>query len=107
MADDLQSQLIPDASGVNFLAQFTGKHNSVALERASKWSIYSAVAAGTVIEISDTEDAASGWVASGIVTTANVTHVSDPPACRAVRLAGIAAATPAPARFLVRHGWSG
>lgn len=110
MADELTAVLIPDVSGVNFAASWTGKQNSVALERGSKWSIYSngaAVGAGVVIEISDDENGATGWYNSGIVTTANVTHVSDPPACKAVRLAGIAAANPAPARFLVRHGWSG
>lgn len=88
-----------------FAASWTGNPNSQALRRSSKWSIYSAVAPGTVIEISDDEDGTTGWVASGIVTTAAVTHVSDPPVCKAVRLAGIAAAAAAPARFLVRHGW--
>lgn len=107
MADELTAVLIPDLSGVNFAASWTGKANREALNRSSKWSIYSAVAPGTVVEISDDEDGATGWVASGIVTTAAVTNVSDPPVCKAVRLAGIAAATPAPARFLVRHGWSG
>lgn len=87
-----------------FLASFTGNPNSQALMRASKWSIYSAVAPGTVIEISPNDDG-TGFVASGVVTTANVTHVSDPPVCKSARLAAIAAAAAPPARFQVRHGW--
>lgn len=89
-------------STAGFSAQYSGNPNSQALMRASKWSIYSAVAPGTAIEISPTDDG-TGFVASGIVTTANVTHVSDPPVCKAARLAGIAAAAAAPARFQVRH----
>jgi hypothetical protein len=91
------------ANGANYTAKFSGNPNSQALMRASKWSIYSAVAPGTVINISPNDDG-SGMVASGIVTTAAVTHVSDPPACKSVELAGIAAAGVPPARFLVRHG---
>jgi hypothetical protein len=109
MADELMAVLIPDISGANFAASWTGRPNREAISRSDKWSIYSngaAVGAGVSIEISDDEDGATGWYTSGIVTTANVTHVTDPPACKAVRLAGIAAANPAPARFLVRHGWS-
>lgn len=108
MAHELQSELLPDPNGANFDAKWTGRPNAVGLERSSKWSIYSngaAVPAGTVINISPNEDG-TGFVASGIVTTANVTHVDNPPACKSVQLVGIAAANPAPARFICRHGWT-
>lgn len=103
MADELWAELIPDqGAGVTKEARWSGNHNAQGLMRASKWTIYSAVAPGTAIEISPNDDG-TGYVASGIVTTANVTHVSDPPVCKSARLAGIAAADPAPARFQLRH----
>ncbi|HEY6022402.1 MAG TPA: hypothetical protein VIY48_21845 [Candidatus Paceibacterota bacterium] len=102
MADQLTAELLPDKSGANYTAQFTGNANSQALERASQITIYYATAA-VAIEIAADEEGTT-WVASGLTTTANVTLIANPPACRAIRLAGVAAAPTPPARILVRHG---
>lgn len=100
----LLTELIPDANGAGDLtAEFTGSPNQAALERATEITIYGGTAAAAV-EISIEEEPGS-WVATGTTIAAGgLTTLAPPPACRAIRVAGEVAATPAPVRILVRHG---
>jgi hypothetical protein len=93
------AELIPDVDGSgDFEAQFSGSINESALAAATEITIYFATAA-TNIEI--TVDG-TNWVDTGTDTTANVTTIASPPACKGIRLAGVAAAATPPARVLVR-----
>jgi hypothetical protein len=95
------AELMPGRSGADYTAEFSGSHNAQALERATEITLYGGTAAG-VVEVS--VDGVT-WVASGTAIAASgLTHMASPTVCRGIRVAGQAAATPAPVRVLVRHG---
>lgn len=103
MAVRIAADLMPGRSGNNYTAEFTGRHNAQALERATEITVYGGVAAN-VIEVSDTDDG-TVWRASGAVIAASgLTHISSPPVCRAIRVAAEVAAAQPPVKIIVRHG---
>lgn len=96
------SQLIPGKSGSNFTAEFTGNANRQGLERATEITLYGGTAANAV-EVSD-DEAPGTWRATGTTIAASgLTHIVDPPVCRAIRVAGQAPASTPPVVVLVRH----
>lgn len=97
------AMLMPGRSGTDYTAEFAGNHNAQALERATEITIYGGTAAAAV-EVSDV-DTPGTWRASGTTIAASgLTHMSSPPVCRAIRVAGEAAAATPPVVILVRHG---
>lgn len=103
MAVRIAADLMPGRSGNNYTAEFTGRPNAQALERATEITLYGGTAAA-VVEVSDTDDG-TVWRASGTVIAASgLTHISDPPVCRAIRVVGEAAAAVPPVKIIVRHG---
>lgn len=97
----VRSQLIPDMSGANFTAEFTGSPNQQALDRATEITIWGGTAAAAV-EVLDPNG--TNWRATGTTIAASgLTHLSSPPVSIGIRVAGEAPAGTPPVRILVRH----
>lgn len=99
----LTAELIPDKSGTNFTAEFTGRPNAVGLERALHITIYAAAVGA--IEVAPVHDPESGeWEQTGESSVNGEYTMTKVPVCKAIRVASISAAATPPVRIFVRHG---
>lgn len=96
----LWAELMPGLSGVDFTGEFTGRANRQALERATAVSVYSNAVGN--IEVSP-DDEPGTWYDTGEDAVVGLYTMVKVPVGRAIRVAGIVAATPAPVRIQVRH----
>lgn len=95
------ADLMPGRSGNDFTAEFKGRHNAVALERATEITVYSNAAGNIEVSV-DAEGTA--WEDTTEDAVDGVYTMTKVPVCRGIRVAGVAAASPAPVHIVVRHG---